>query len=103
MRDTRGLAAAGLGWAALGIAAGALMMPERMARAMRVDRSAVRVIAVRDLVSAWLLLGGGGSPALLVRAAFDLGDVALMVRRRPLFAVLAAGSAVVALRSALDR
>lgn len=102
MTDTRQLAASVLGWGALGIAIAALVMPGRLARAMRVDRSAVRVIAVRDLVSAWLLLGGGGVPALLVRAVFDIGDVALMARRRPLFAFVAAGSAAVALTSALD-
>lgn len=86
-----------LGSASLAIGVGALMAPGRLGRLLGVDRSTVWTIGVRDLASAWMLLGPGGSQALLARALFDLGDAVMMARRRRLLACLAAAASLIAL------
>lgn len=96
--DPAGLAL-GVGSLAIGVAA--LVVPRLVSRVMKVDRSAVWVIAVRDLASAWLILGWGGRLAYLTRALFDLGDAGMMARRRPAAALLAAVTSLVAIRAAL--
>lgn len=76
------------------------MWPGLVGRLMRVDRSTVWVIALRDLASAWLILRWGGAPAYVTRAMFDLGDAGMMMRRRPGAAVLAMAAAVLGMREA---
>lgn len=84
-----------LGLASLGIGVAGLVVPGMVSRVMKVERSTVWIIAVRDLASAWLILTWGGSPAFLSRALFDLGDAVLMIRRRPILAVLAGAASIV--------
>lgn len=100
--DTRPLGLV-LGWASLGIGMLGMLAPGWLARIMRIDRSAVWILAVRDIGSAWLLLGRGGRLAFLSRMVFDLGDGALMLRRRPALAGLAFASALVGLAAGSKR
>lgn len=97
-----GLIGSSLGLASLGIGVAGVVAPGVLGRLMGVERSTVWVIAVRDLASAWLILGWGGSLAFLVRAAFDMGDAAMMLRRRPVLALLAGGTSIVGLAKGLD-
>lgn len=90
-----GLVGYGLGLASFGIGIAGLVVPGMVGRIMKIERSTVWVLAVRDLASAWLILAWGGSPAFLSRALFDLGDAVLMIRRRPVLAVVAGVSSVV--------
>lgn len=90
-----GLVGYALGLASLGIGVAGLVAPGVVSRVMKIERSTVWVIAVRDLASAWLILARGGSPAFLSRALFDLGDAVLMIRRRPALAVLAGATSIV--------
>lgn len=92
-----------LGTASLGIGMVGMVAPRFVAGLMRIDRSAVWLLAVRDVASAWLLLGWGGRPAFLSRAIFDLGDGVLMLRRRPALAGLAFASALVGLAGSTQR
>lgn len=101
-RADRSLAGAALGLGSMGIGLLGLVLPGLLARIMKVGRSTVWVIAVRDLASAWLILGPGGRIAYLTRAMFDFGDSLMMIRRRPAAAVLAAATAVVGLREGLN-
>lgn len=84
----------GLGLASLAIGMAGLAAPGLMSRVMKVERSTVWIIAVRDLASAWSILAWGGSPAFLSRALFDVGDAVLMIRRRPALALLAGASSI---------
>lgn len=94
-RPDPGLVGYTLGLASLGIGVAGLVAPGLVSRVMKVERSTVWIIAVRDLASAWSILAWGGSPAFSSRALFDLGDAVLMVRRRPVLAVLAGATSIV--------
>lgn len=96
-----GIVGRALGFSSLGFAVAGLVAPGRVGEWMKLDRSTVWALAVRDLVSAWLLLGGAGPAALLSRALFDMGDAVMMIRRRPALAAVAAAAGVVALGGGL--
>lgn len=91
--------ALGLGSLAIGVVS--LLRPGLVGRILKVDRSTVWLIAVRDLASAWLILGWGGRLAYATRALFDLGDAGMMARRRPMAALMAAATAVLGIREAI--
>lgn len=94
-RPDPGLVGYSLGLASLGIGVAGLVAPGLVGRVMKVERSTVWIVAVRDLASAWSILAWGGSPAFLSRALFDVGDAILMTRRRPALALLAGASSIV--------
>jgi hypothetical protein len=91
-----------IGWASLGFAAAGLVAPQLTARGLGLpSRGWGRVIGVRDLALGVALVRGAGPTGLAVRAACDVADAGLVVRRQRLVALGALASGAFAAGTAL--